>query len=78
LADWLSQHGHQKSANVLLAYGLYVAQTSGQKLVDIKEIERKVRSSRVSIDAINDAEQDTSIRNWINLQTLKKMIEQHQ
>jgi hypothetical protein len=78
IVDWLSKHKRQRAANVLQAYGSYVAKSSGQKLISVEKVERQMYSSQVSINDLRYAEQDESIRSLINLQMLEKMIEQYQ
>ncbi|MEQ8678080.1 MAG: hypothetical protein RLP44_23100 [Aggregatilineales bacterium] len=76
-ANWLLQHNHQKSADVLRAFGLFVAKNSGQKLIDIKEYEQKVASNPVSRDDLVNAKRDEHLHDWVNNQIINIMIEQY-
>lgn len=77
IADWLSRHNHRKSADVLRVYGLFVANNSGQKLIDIQEYEQKVASNPVSSDDLVNAKEDEHLYEWINHQIIDIMIEQY-
>lgn len=77
IADWLLRHGHQKSTAVLRTYGLFVAKNSEQKLIDIEEYERKAASSPISKDDLANAFQDEHLHEWVNHETLGRIIEQY-
>lgn len=77
IADWLLQHKRPKSASVLQVYALFVAKNSGQKLIDIKEYERKVASNPISKDDLVNASQDGYLHKWVNHETLERIIKQY-
>lgn len=76
IADWL-QNKRPKSASILRMYGLFVAKNSGQKLVDIKEHERKAASNSISRDDWVNVTQDEHLHEWINHETFERIIERY-
>lgn len=75
VANWLAKHEHERLSVILRAYGLRIAKSTAQKLIDIDVFEKKARSVHFSSDDLVLINSDKQFQNWINRQILEQMIQ---